>query len=448
MSCNGSSTHEADGHSASDMDDDSLLLFSPSQASDLETVHVHSMYSPSSSLLLLSPTSQSAELVVSPVHASLTQTNHDREYAMEQPLFTQCTATEVSESHMVLSGSETDDSTIVISPISSPTRFSAEPESPPFSCISSVSSPDPLFLISPSDRGTRCSMPLKHSTPAPTTYSGNRLRTKRRLITELNTTDTLSGSCSSLREDTSTAMFSYCCSNRCLAHFSVIEIENVREVFESKSFVEQNQFLLDCFHITSKHCRDSTPTHTVDGKQVCKGAFLQILGISAKRYKKLYDQSHSGVMVASRKQVYRGLTVQATEAKAWMSHFFNQIGDRMPHIQQVHLPHFLTKKDVYSRMKKELSEQGILPDKIVSQSHFYGMWETYFKSVVIPEVSWVEILCSCTCTFIICLLLHMQHSLFSKCDLCTKFAQERTKPGKTNAPNLQVQHSLHLQLVE
>lgn len=66
---------------------------------------------------------------------------------------------------------------------------------------------------------------------------------------------------------------------------------------------------------------------------------------------------------------------------------FSHIGHRMPHLQQIHLPHFLTKRDVYNRVCIELNEQGIPHEAVVSQSHFYAMWESYFKHVVIPEVS-------------------------------------------------------------
>ena len=79
--------------------------------------------------------------------------------------------------------------------------------------------------------------------------------------------------------------------------------------------------------------------------------------------------------------------MKVAEAKAWMTYFFNHIGDHMPHIQKVHLPHFLTKKDVYSQMKTELLEEGLQEKDIVCLSYFYKMWEKFFKDVVIPAVS-------------------------------------------------------------
>ena len=58
----------------------------------------------------------------------------------------------------------------------------------------------------------------------------------------------------------------------------------------------------------------------------------------------------------------------------------------MPHLNQIHLPHFLTKKAVYSRMKDDLQREGIPEFEVLSQSHFYSIWAKCFKNVVIPEV--------------------------------------------------------------
>ena len=58
----------------------------------------------------------------------------------------------------------------------------------------------------------------------------------------------------------------------------------------------------------------------------------------------------------------------------------------MPHVNQTHLPHFLTKSDIYTRMKRDLMEEGLIESEIISQSYFYLTWRKSFKHVVIPEV--------------------------------------------------------------
>ena len=100
----------------------------------------------------------------------------------------------------------------------------------------------------------------------------------------------------------------------------------------------------------------------------------------------LYDQFKEGAVKIQRKPVNRVESAKVSEAKAWMTRFFHQIGDHMPHVQQIHLPHFLTKHDVYVRMKRELADQGIDESQIVPFSWFYKVWGKDFH-VVIPDVS-------------------------------------------------------------
>ena len=56
----------------------------------------------------------------------------------------------------------------------------------------------------------------------------------------------------------------------------------------------------------------------------------------------------------------------------------------MPHMDQIHLPHGLTKRDIYYMMKSQLIDQGL--QTVMSLSHFYAVWEDSFKNVVIPKV--------------------------------------------------------------
>lgn len=122
----------------------------------------------------------------------------------------------------------------------------------------------------------------------------------------------------------------------------------------------------------------------VEGKPLCPGAFTAVLGISKKRYKRLRDSFSSGAIQFTRKSIRRSEAVKVSEAKAWMARFFEEIGDHMPNSNQTHLPHFLTKKDVHERMRRDLLEEGV--HDTVSLSYFYSIWSKSFKNVVIPEV--------------------------------------------------------------
>lgn len=118
---------------------------------------------------------------------------------------------------------------------------------------------------------------------------------------------------------------------------------------------------------------------------VCKNAYMQIFKISNKRYErnlKLFQQNPTAKVI--RKPVSRKESIKVSEAKVWMTRYFDRIGDSMPHMEQIHLPHGLTKGDVYYMMKSQLLEQGL--ETVVSLSHFYSIWNTSFRKVVIPEV--------------------------------------------------------------
>ncbi len=90
---------------------------------------------------------------------------------------------------------------------------------------------------------------------------------------------------------------------------------------------------------------------------------------------------------ATQKSHVRAEASKTFEAKTWMRQYFNLIGDKMPHIDRVHLPHFLTKYDVYLRMKRELMAGGIPEDAVVKVSTFYRFWKEDFSKVLIPSVN-------------------------------------------------------------
>ena len=136
-----------------------------------------------------------------------------------------------------------------------------------------------------------------------------------------------------------------CCGSRCLAHFNIVQVEHARKKFQSRTTTEQNQFILDSFQVTGEKSLSQNPAVMLEGQLICRHAFIFALGISRKRYQKLLHQFLEVVTLFRRKGVSRTEATKVAEAKAWMTYFFNHIGDHMPHVQKVHLPHFLTKKD-------------------------------------------------------------------------------------------------------
>ena len=132
-----------------------------------------------------------------------------------------------------------------------------------------------------------------------------------------------------------------CCTLKCLTHLSLAEMERSQKKFCARTLSEQNQFLLDSFQI-SRDSLEQELSGMLEGKHLCCEAFTSVLNISQKRYKSLHDQYKDGVLKYQRKPITRVESTKVSEAKAWMNRFFHQIGDHMPHIQQIHLPHFIT----------------------------------------------------------------------------------------------------------
>lgn len=70
-----------------------------------------------------------------------------------------------------------------------------------------------------------------------------------------------------------------------------------------------------------------------------------------------------------------------------MERYFNRIGDKMPHLEQIHLPHFLSKKTVYELMVLDFKDQGICSNEIISSLHFYALWREDYRNCTIPKVN-------------------------------------------------------------
>jgi len=176
-----------------------------------------------------------------------------------------------------------------------------------------------------------------------------------------------------------------CCPKNCLADID----QKAMKSFDSKTIIEQNQFLMGSFNLFTDD--NSTIQHMIVGKCVCKYAFITYFKISLKRYGRIYEQFRKNpALKITRKPTVRSESIKTTEAKAWMAQYFKRIGDKMPHVDQIHLPHGLTKQDVYQKMKQDLSQQGVL--FTISQAHFYAIWKSCFSNVHIPKVSYVYVL--------------------------------------------------------
>lgn len=183
-----------------------------------------------------------------------------------------------------------------------------------------------------------------------------------------------------------------CCRSQCLQQLHSTELETIRMSFTCRSRIQQKQFLIDILHVTVAAASNNEGSRCkflklyFNGKSFCRKAFIKLLGISMQRLRAMQRLVNNGVRVIPTEQHCHSLatTEKYQSAKAWMSHYFNQIGDRMPHIEQLHLPCFLSKKSIYDMMSQDFREDGC---EIISRSHYYKLWNTEFTHVSIPKVN-------------------------------------------------------------
>ena len=185
-----------------------------------------------------------------------------------------------------------------------------------------------------------------------------------------------------------------CCGSRCLARLSLLELESCRKTFQNRTYVEQRQYLLDTLSVTALCTEGEEGSKNLEcnqlklaGKSLCKVAFLRVLEVSEKRMRNVTRLYVEGATI-SRPRLYlqRRNSSKLSTAVAWMERYFNRLGDKMPHLQQLHLPSFLSKKMVYELMVQDLSDEGLCKPDIISSSHFYAVWKDKFHNCIIPKV--------------------------------------------------------------
>ena len=73
-----------------------------------------------------------------------------------------------------------------------------------------------------------------------------------------------------------------------------------------------------------------------------------LLEISEKRMRSITRLYVEGATISQpRLYLQRRTSSKLSTTVAWMECHFNRIGDKMPHLQQIHLPNFMSKKVVY-----------------------------------------------------------------------------------------------------
>ena len=154
-----------------------------------------------------------------------------------------------------------------------------------------------------------------------------------------------------------------CCQQGCPKYLSPAEARQARQHFTSKTAEEQRQYLLDCASVSTLTTSSGTPkltSFTLFGKNVCKKAFALVLDCSTRRLDRVASLFREGVTKISHRNAGQlRQTSKTADAISWMDSYFRMIGEHLPDCDRIHLPSFLTKRDVYERMVAELRENGL-----------------------------------------------------------------------------------------
>ena len=180
-----------------------------------------------------------------------------------------------------------------------------------------------------------------------------------------------------------------CCSHLCLRHLTATDIIAAKASCSSLTASEQRLYLFNKLQEGSCECNPKGIIKTkffIAGKEVCGTAWTQIYEISARTLSRMLKQLNEKEDATHGNLGKRRVNTKAESASAWMDHYFNLIGDKMPDKDQVHLPSWETQKDIHSRYVQDMKERGISDEEIAGLSFFYKIWTDQFPSVVIPQV--------------------------------------------------------------
>ena len=182
------------------------------------------------------------------------------------------------------------------------------------------------------------------------------------------------------------------CEEKCVrtVHgLSEYDILNAHSNFSSKSSVLQRQWIFDffCTHCPNDSQGRKNPmnmTLLLCRKSVCCPVWLATLSISSSRFYEARREFVDGKTEPTPKRP-RSISVKSYQAIAWMSSYFERVGDKRPDKDGIYLPTCLTEKAIHSRMVEELC-MGDLSEAICL-SQFNKIYRTSFPNVTIPKVN-------------------------------------------------------------
>ena len=183
------------------------------------------------------------------------------------------------------------------------------------------------------------------------------------------------------------------CAEACATNvheLSEFDILQAHARFCSKSsHQEKRQWLFD---YCATHCpltnfgeKDpSKMTFVLSGREVCQPLWLATLSVSSSRFYEIRKEFMSGGQSQLSTKKGRSPSTKTLQAIAWMTSYFERIGDKRPDKDGIYLPTCLTVKSMYGHMIESLYKDD--EENAVCFSQFSNLYRTEFPNVSIPKV--------------------------------------------------------------
>lgn len=182
------------------------------------------------------------------------------------------------------------------------------------------------------------------------------------------------------------------CATRCTTRvhgLTEYDVLVAHSTFWSKSYNHQQQWILDYFqnNCPNNDQGEKDPKnmqYLLCGRTVCQPVWIAAMSISSSRYYAIKSSFMDGNATVDTEKRPRSLAPKSLAAMAWMTSYFERVGDKRPDKDGIYLPTCLTEIAIYNTMVEELysgnSSEGIC------FSQFNKVFRTQFPNVTIPKV--------------------------------------------------------------